>query len=89
MQEKGNEKQNLSLKGREILTVDCVKNVLGFDESYVSLETDIGKLIIEGSELKIDSLTKNDRKVIILGTIDSICYSDFKQRKRGRFLQQK
>ena len=48
-----NAKQSVLLTNRKKLTIDNVKNVIGFDESYVALHTELGKMIVDGEDLKI------------------------------------
>ena len=71
----------LIIKDRQSLTLDEVKNVIGFDEGYVSLETTSGKVAIEGDGLKIESLSKENGVILISGRIDGILYSDEKISK--------
>lgn len=74
-------KGTLVLKDKKLLELDGVKNVLGFDSSYVYLDTELGKLTIEGDELKIESLTKENGEIVIIGKIDLIQYSEEKSAK--------
>ena len=71
----------LVLKDRKSVTLDGVKNVIGFDESYVSLESESGKVTIEGGGLKIESLSKEDGVIFVSGTISGIFYSEEKSAK--------
>ncbi len=74
-------KSALSLKDRKKLTIDGVENVLGFDSDYVSLSTSLGRVGVEGEDLKIESLTKEIGEVVITGRINGIFYSDERQSK--------
>ncbi len=76
--------QTVMLKDRSTVRIDNVKNVTGFDDSYVTLETNMGKITVEGSGMKIESLTKDDGKIEIKGKIDGVYYSAEKER-RGIF----
>lgn len=76
-------KQKLIVNGREELILDCVENVVGFDEGYVSLSTGMGLVFVEGRDLKIESLSKSDHTVVIKGMVDGVFYSDGKTRKKG------
>ena len=71
----------LNLKDKKILCIDCVINVIGFDESYLQLSTKSGNIGIEGKELKIESLTKEDGKILITGEISGIFYYDEKPKR--------
>ena len=74
----------LIIKDRRLLTVDGVKNVQSFGEDYLRIETVMGILNIEGGELKIESLTKEDGKIQVVGNISGIFYENQKT-KRGFF----
>ncbi len=76
--------QELIIKDRKLLTVDGVKNVQSFGEDYLRIETVLGILNIEGSELKIESLTKEDGKIRVVGNISGAFYENQKT-KRGFF----
>ena len=80
MDEKMIKKQTLSVCNREKLNLDGVINVEGFDESYVSLSTVGGRVVVEGSALKIEELTKDDGAILISGKIDGVFYTDEKIR---------
>ncbi len=71
-------KSTLTICDRKILTLDGVDNVLGFDSGYVTLSTSLGKVGVEGEELKIESLTKDNGTVIITGSISGVFYSEEK-----------
>ena len=53
-------------------TMDGVNDIRGFDEGYVSLSTDSGKINVEGSDLKIESLSKEGGTIFISGNINII-----------------
>lgn len=80
MEENRSVKQTLVVKNRNTLSLDGVINVVGFDEGYVSLMTSGGRIIVEGKELKIEGLTKDDGVILISGTIDGVFYSADKEK---------
>ena len=53
----------LNLINRERLTLDGVKNVEAFGEDYLTLSTQQGEIIIEGSNLKIEELKKENGQI--------------------------
>ena len=65
-------------------TMDGVNDIRGFDEGYVSLSTDSGKINVEGSDLKIESLSKEGGTIFISGNISGI-YVSSEDKKRGLF----
>lgn len=71
----------LSVKDRNRLTLNGVNNIASFDESYVVLETSEGKICIEGSGLKIESLAREGGELEITGRINGVFYT---QNKKGK-----
>ena len=75
--------QSLVLKNRKELNVDGVSHVIGFDSEYVAVETNMGRLTVEGKGIIIDNLSKIEGSISICGEIDSIYYSTGKSKERG------
>ena len=73
--------QELIINSRKELTVDGVRNVQSFGEDYLRIETVLGILNIEGSEMKIESLTKEDGKIRVVGNISGVFYENEKTKK--------
>ena len=71
----------LVINNREKLTVNGVMNVESFGEEYLVLNTALGELTVEGSGLKIESLTKDSGEIFIVGKISSLYYKDQKSEK--------
>ena len=78
--------QNVILENRKNLSVSGVKDVDSFDENAVALFTELGNMLISGSDLHISRLNIENGEVIINGTIDSIVYRG-DVAKKGSFLQ--
>ena len=81
MEEKTDLTGTLVIKDRKSVTLNNVKNVIGFVEGYVSLITELGKLIIEGRELKIESLNKDGGIIMISGNIDGAYFTEERVKK--------
>lgn len=73
---------NVRIKDKNTLEIDCVINVESFDEDYLNLSTFVGGISVEGHGLKIESLTKDDGKILITGEIKGLYYYEEKT-KRG------
>ncbi len=71
-----NKKQELSLKSREIFNCDAVNDVEEFSSDYVIINTEYGKLNVEGENLKIKELNEKEGKISILGKINGIFFRD-------------
>lgn len=74
---------NVSMENREKLKVTGIIDVSGFDESYVDTETELGRLIIRGEELKIGKLSLEQHELVVNGYIFSIEYDD-KHKGKGK-----
>jgi len=75
--------QAVSLKNRKELIIDGVTHVVGFDSDYVCLETNLGRITVEGKNLVIDNLSKKDGEISILGDISGIFYSENRLKDKG------
>lgn len=85
MEEIRSQKQTLTLTDRKSLCVNCVKNVVGFDGGYVSLCTELGKIVIEGEDLRIEGLSREDGTVHISGSVDAVYYAEEKPAGKSFF----
>ena len=62
----------ITINSWHTLKMNGVKCVAQFDEEYVSLDTDHGRINIEGNELRIEALTKERGEIEIAGKISGI-----------------
>jgi sporulation protein YabP len=75
-------RHQLSLRGREALTVDGVVNVESFDEKEIVLETDEGDLTIRGDDLHIKELNLDTGSLSVEGFVHSLEYADNRAAKK-------
>ena len=75
---------NLSIKNRELLSMNGITNIESFDPDLVTLATEDGQIVVEGAELKIESLVRESGEIEIKGSISGVFYSR-KKKKEGRF----
>lgn len=66
----------IMLTNRKSCTINGVTDVLSFDPNEILLETDMGMLMIRGSELHVNRLTLEKGEVDIDGKVDSLTYSE-------------
>ena len=78
--------QRISVIDRKSVEIDNVLSVRAFDEDGVLLETPLGKISVEGSELKIENFEKASTKILISGNIIGVFYLEKSQKKKGRGL---
>ncbi|MBM7557181.1 sporulation protein YabP [Halanaerobacter jeridensis] len=69
-----NEEQELKLVDRGLLELTGVEEVIDFDENKVRLETNLGNLIIDGSDLKMKHLDLDSKELIIKGHVRELKY---------------
>ncbi len=59
------------------ITLNGVEYIIGFDGTCVALATSMGRIMIEGKDLKIESLEKKEGLITVTGSI------------RGTFISEK
>ncbi len=70
------------LSNRKNGILNGVIDVLSFDVGEILLETELGMLMIKGSDLHVSRLTLEKGEVDIEGRIDSLVYSDVKKASK-------
>ena len=73
----------LRLEGREWMAVTGVRDVSGFDENTVLLQTDLGELSIRGEQLHIDRIDLESGNLELRGKVRELSYDE---PARGGFL---
>ena len=76
-QEQGN--HDLTLMGREKLTMTGVTEVVSFDETAVVLQTGLGLLMVHGQGLQLKQLSVEGGQVAVDGTINALVYEEPRQ----------
>ena len=75
----------LTLEGRERLSVSGVEDVESFDESAIVMNTCEGTLVVRGEGLHIEKLSLDGGDLKVEGSVDSLTYEDA-GGERGGFL---
>ncbi len=75
-------RHTVKLDGRKHLEIDGVDSVIAFDEEFVVMSTSMGRLEIEGTEMRIEDLSKGNSKIQIAGTINRISYVAETKKRR-------
>lgn len=68
--------QNIILENRNKLHLSGVLDVLNFDEQIVTVDTELGILIIKGSDLRLNKFNLENEELSIDGEIISMVYDD-------------
>lgn len=77
--------QTITLDNREKLSVSGVVDVESFNEESIIAVTDLGVLIIRGTELHINKLNLDSNELVVEGDIFSLEYSDGETGKSRSF----
>ena len=72
----------LVVNNRKTSTVTGVLDVLSFDFHEILLETEMGMLMVKGTDLHVNRLSVEKGEVDLSGNIDSIAYSSVNQASR-------
>ena len=81
MQESTQKPHSVALENRSVLCLTGVKDVPGFDEQTVSLETSFGNLYVKGENLHITKLSLETGDVTVDGKINSLQYVTTHEQK--------
>ena len=73
--------QEIFIKDRKLITLNGVINVEEFGENYLTICTDCGIVYVEGREMRIESLTKEDGLLVVAGNIDGVYYKTSTESK--------
>ena len=78
----------LTLDDRKKLTMTGVTEVVSFDENTVTLLTNLGTLVIQGSQLQLKNLSLDGGEAAVEGHIESLIYEEprYAQSWLRRFL---
>lgn len=77
--------QALTLENRERLSVSGVTDVESFNEENIIAVTELGILIIRGTELHINKLNLDSNELVVEGDIFSLEYNDGENTKSKSF----
>lgn len=72
--------QNITLCNRECLSVTGVLDVESFQEHAILAATELGRLLIKGTGLKVKQLDPDKCELIIEGYIHQLLYTQKKKR---------
>ena len=75
--------QDINIQNREKIKVTGVNDIIGFDETFVDIETELGKLLIRGEGLKIARLSLEQHELVVNGYVYSCEYEDTNKTKNG------
>lgn len=68
----------ITITDMNCITMNGVEYIIGFDSACVALSTGMGRIIIEGKDMKIESLEKKDGQITVTGKISGVFMSEKK-----------
>ncbi|MBR7117219.1 MAG: YabP/YqfC family sporulation protein [Clostridia bacterium] len=79
-------KEILNVTDRDSVEISGVDAILSFEDDYIDISTTLGKVSVEGSELKVLDLSKETCSLSVKGKIKAVLFSDIStKKKRGLF----
>jgi sporulation protein YabP len=76
--------QNIIISDKKKVEINEVTSVRSFDEDGVLLETSLGRISVEGADLRIENFEKLTSKILITGNIYGVFYVEKREKKKGR-----
>lgn len=76
----------LTVSDRKQIMLTGIKKINSFDNEEFLMESNMGMILLKGSELEIIKLDTHDGNVSIKGHIDSFSYLDDSKKKEDSFL---
>ncbi|HHX51027.1 MAG TPA: sporulation protein YabP [Clostridia bacterium] len=83
----GIRQHQINLNNRAEFAATGVSHVDNYDDKLVTVETEMGTLIIKGEGLNINNLNLNEGTLEISGRIDQLTYSESQGKKARGMLQ--
>lgn len=65
---------SLALKDRRVLTLTGVTEVVSFDDTMVTLQTQMGRMQVHGENLQVKNLSLEGGQMALEGTISALIY---------------
>jgi hypothetical protein len=69
----------ITIKNCDTIVLNGVDHIVGFDERCVILVCDFGRVVIEGENMKVESLEKNGGEICVVGKFKGIYMSEEKK----------
>lgn len=74
---------SITVTQRSRIEITGVTEVIGFDAENIVLETDMGRLTVQGEALSVCDLCVEEGKIIATGNITAMGYAKSKKGKGG------
>jgi sporulation protein YabP len=74
-----NKDKLITITNCNTVTLNGVDHIIGFDERCVILSCDFGRVVIEGENMKVESLIKENGEICIVGKFKGVYLSEEKK----------
>lgn len=81
--------QNILMFNRSRVELDGITDVESFTDQYVIAESSLGKISLDGEELKIESFSADTGKLVVNGKFDSVYYFGKEASRKNRLSSKK
>ena len=78
------ERQILHIEDRSSVQLNTVKFVRRLEEDAVVLACEGAEVTVEGTDLRVESLDKDTGRVLIVGHVEGLVFSEPKNRENAR-----
>lgn len=79
----------VNVLNRSQLSMNGVLHIVSFDEDEITIMTREGKVHVEGNDLKVESLSKENGSILVIGEIVEITFEKEKAHKAGMLSKKK
>lgn len=66
--------QTVYLENRNKLVLSGIKDILSFDEETVTLISSLGKIVVRGNGIRIESFGTESTDIVMQGKFDAVIY---------------
>lgn len=77
---------HITVTDKTKVEIEGATAVISFDEDGVLIDSSVGKISVEGRELRIENFEKVTGKILITGNVIGVFYIEKAEKKKGRGL---
>lgn len=77
---------HITVTDKTKVEIEGATAVISFDEDGVLIDSSVGKISVEGRELRIENFEKVTGKILITGNVIGAFYIEKAEKKKGRGL---
>ena len=77
---------HITVTDKTKVEIEGATAVISFDEDGVLIDSSVGKISVEGRELRIENFEKITGRILITGNVIGVFYIEKTEKKKGRGL---